>query len=82
MRPLFFLAFIFFSHTVLAQNEIAIENGIEYNSVEIKPFLHTLHEQNEYVIAFRVVLPSSLQGFKIRLFYSDAHRYLFPGLQV
>ena len=64
MRSLLFLAFIFFSHTVLAQNEIVIENGIDYNSVEMKPFLNTLHEQNEYVIAFRVVLPSSLQGFK------------------
>ena len=64
MRPLFFLAFIFFSHTVLAQNEIAIENGTEYNAVKIKPFLHALHEQNEYVIAFRVVLPSTSQGLK------------------
>lgn len=64
MRPLFFLALIFFSHTVHAQNELAIENGIAYNAVEIKPFLNTLHEQNEYVIAFRVVLPSSLQGSK------------------
>ena len=64
MRPLFFLAFIFFSHTVLAQNEIAIENGIEYDAVKIKPFLHALHEQNEYVIAFRVLLPSSSQESK------------------
>jgi hypothetical protein len=64
VRPLFFLAFILFSHTVLAQNEIAIENGIEYNAVKIKPFLHALHEQNEYVIAFRVLLPSSSQESK------------------
>ncbi len=48
----------------------------------MKPFLHTLHEQNEYVIAFRVVLPSSLRGFKSDYFiltrlgtYFQAYRY-------
>jgi hypothetical protein len=64
VRPLFFLAFCFFSQPVLAQNRIEIENGKAYNAVDMKPFLNTLHEQNEYVIAFRVVLPSTSQGLK------------------
>ena len=34
----------------------------------MKPFLNTLHEQNEYVIAFRVLLPSSSQEFKSEYF--------------
>jgi hypothetical protein len=55
---------LFFSLSVLAQNEIAVENSVEYSSVNVKPFLHTLHEQNDYVIAFRVLLPLSSQGTK------------------
>jgi hypothetical protein len=64
VRYLLFLAFFFFSQLVLSQNKIEIENGIAYNAVEMKPFLNTLHEQNEYVIAFRVLLPSSSQAPK------------------
>ena len=68
MRTVLFLAFLFFSLNAQAQNGITIENGLAYNSVEIKPFLQTLHEQNDDVIAFRVVLPSSYQGFKSEYF--------------
>ena len=64
MRSFLFLTFLFFSLSVLAQNEIEVENGVEYSSVSVKPFLHTLHEQNDYVIAFRVQLPLSSQGTK------------------
>ena len=59
LRTIFFITFLFTSFNLLAQNILAVENGIEYNSAVVKPFLHTLHEQNDYVIAFRVVFPSS-----------------------
>ena len=82
MRTFLFLTFFFFSLSVLAQNEISVKNGVEYSSVSLKPFLHTLHEQNDYVIAFRVVLPVSSQGFKSDYFiltrlgkYFQAFRY-------
>ena len=82
MRTIFFIAFLFSSFNLLAQDEIAIENSWEYNSFEIQPFLNTLHEQNDYVIAFRVVLPLSSQGFKSDYFiltrlgkYFKAFRY-------
>jgi len=64
LRAVLFLAFLLFTLNAQAQNEITLENGLEYNSVELQPFLHTLHEQNDHVIAFRVILPSSSRGGK------------------
>lgn len=83
MKVFLFLTFLIFSLSVLAQNEIVVENGVEYSSVSVKPFLHTLHEQNDYVIAFRVLLPLSSPGTKSDYFiltrlgkYFQAYRYM------
>jgi hypothetical protein len=62
LRIVFVIIFIFFSRVSQAQIELPIENGLEYNSVLVKPFLDSLHKQNDYVIAFRVVLPASQES--------------------
>lgn len=80
MRTVFIITFLFFSPALFAQNEIPILNGEEYNAVEVKPFLHTLHEQNDYVIAFRVVLPSS-QGSKSDYFILTRLGQIFQGFK-
>lgn len=42
---------------LFAQEECGIKNGMKYDPALVLPVLHTLHEQNDYVIAFRTLLP-------------------------
>ncbi|WP_090706202.1 hypothetical protein [Daejeonella rubra] len=80
LRTVFIIAFFFFSPALFAQNEIPIENGEEYNAIKVKPFLDTLHKQNDYVIAFRVVLPSS-RGSKPNYFILTHRGQSFQGFK-
>jgi len=59
VRTIFLILYLFFSQALYAQNEILIENGVEYNSVIVTTFLQSLHKKNDYVIAFRVVYSAS-----------------------
>lgn len=80
LRTVVIIAFLFFSPALFAQNDIPILNGEEYNAVKVKPFMHTLHEQNDYVIVFRVVLPSS-QGSKSDYFILTRLGQIFQGFK-
>jgi hypothetical protein len=59
MRSIALIFVLLFSLTAHAQSvNPVIEHGRPYNQALVKPFLHSLHQQNDYVLAFRVVNPS------------------------
>jgi hypothetical protein len=59
MRNPLLIFLLLFSSAVTAQKvDPIIKNGKAYDQEQVKPFLHSLHVQNDYVLAFRVVNPS------------------------
>jgi hypothetical protein len=55
------VCFLFFvSNSLRGQEIVSIKNGENFRPQEVDSFLHSLHEQNDYVIAFRLRLTDSV----------------------
>lgn len=59
MKISLFLFLLLSAPCLFAQEERGIMNGMKYDPGLVLPVLHTLHEQNDFVIAFRTLLPAA-----------------------
>lgn len=62
MRFLILCCLVFTGFRLLAQEQVLIENGQEYDSSKFSREVQALHDQNEYVILFRTLMPDSKSG--------------------
>jgi hypothetical protein len=54
VKILSYILLLFFSRSVIAQEPVLIKNGKSFVPELVERFLHTLNNQNDYVISFRV----------------------------
>lgn len=60
MRLLILSSFIFISLCLHAQEQVLIKNGQAYDSSKFSKLVQNLHDQNEFVILFRTLIPDSV----------------------
>ena len=54
VKILLYILLLFFSRSIIAQEPVLIKNGERFVPELVERFLHSLNNQNDYVISFRV----------------------------
>lgn len=62
MKFLILCGLVFTGFCLQAQEQVLIENGQVYDSSKFSREVQSLHDQNEYVILFRILMPNSAPG--------------------